>query len=54
MKRWLFKLLFRAEYEHMRHLIGDVIELEQRNGLLRSKVEAGSNSETVYEEATGG
>ena len=29
MREWLFRLLFRAEYEHLRELIDDVARLEK-------------------------
>ena len=30
MKDWLFRYLFYQEYDHLRHLIGDVIHLERK------------------------
>ncbi len=32
---WLFKLLFRKDYEHMRHLVDDVIRLERDKSVLK-------------------
>ena len=50
MKDFLFKLLFRADFDHMGHLISDVVRLERENGELRNPacVESGSNSTTQY------
>ncbi len=35
---WLFRHLFPGEYDHMRHLIDDVIYLEEENKILREKL----------------
>ena len=34
-RNWLFKHLFPQEWDHMGHLVDDVIRLEQQNALLR-------------------
>ncbi len=50
MRGWLFRFLFRADYEHMRHLVDDVIKLEKENEILRNKptVVMDANSSTIY------
>ena len=36
-RNFLFKLLFRKDYEHMRHLVDDVIILTKENEKLNDK-----------------
>ena len=47
---WLFKWLFPREYEHMRHLVDDVIRLEREKLGLKCPstpgIVTGSNSQT--------
>ncbi len=35
MRQWLFKTFFRGEYEHMTHLVDDVIRLEEEAMAMR-------------------
>jgi len=45
---FFFRLLFRGQWEHMRHLIDDVICLElEKQGKFKTKITTGSNSRTV-------
>ena len=39
---WLFQTLCKGDYEHLQHLIGDVIQLERENKYLRDIVRPNS------------
>ncbi len=45
MRQWLFRILFRREYEHMRELVDDVIRLEAEKNIT---ITSGSTSKTEY------